>query len=194
MRYPAEHKEQTRERIVKAAGRRFRSRGGEGAAIADLMRDLRLTHGGFYRHFDSKEDLFAEAFAHSLEEMGDRMVWVAEHAPPGMAAKALIEGYFSLEHCENLPEGCPVAALAPEIARRPRRSRSRFLQALRRLVTRMAVYMPGSTEEERTRKAMMLLSGMSGTMTIARAMTDDHERRQFLDNAKAFYLKALTIT
>jgi TetR/AcrR family transcriptional repressor of nem operon len=111
-----------------------------------------------------------------------------------MAAKALIEGYFSLEHCENLAEGCPVAALAPEIARRPRRSRSPFLQALRRLVTRMAVYMPGSTEEERTRKAMMLFSGMPGTMTIARAMTDDHERRQFLDEAKAFYLKALTIT
>jgi hypothetical protein len=59
MRYPAGHKELTRERIVRAAARRFRSRGTEGAGIGDLMRDLRLTHGGFYRHFDSKERLFA---------------------------------------------------------------------------------------------------------------------------------------
>jgi TetR/AcrR family transcriptional regulator, transcriptional repressor for nem operon len=55
MRYAADHKQQTRERIVRAAACRFRTRGSEGAGIGDLMRDLRLTHGGFYRHFDSKE-------------------------------------------------------------------------------------------------------------------------------------------
>jgi TetR/AcrR family transcriptional repressor of nem operon len=193
MRYPAEHKEQTHERIVKAAARRFRSRGGEGAAIADLMRDLRLTHGGFYRHFGSKEDLFAEAFVHSLDDMGDRMVSIADHATPGTGAKALIEAYFSMEHCADVAGGCPVAALAAEIARRPPRSRGPFLKALRRQVTRMAAYLPGVSEEERIRKAMMLFSGMHGTMTIARAMADDHERRRFLDHAKAFYLEALTI-
>ena len=69
MRYSAEHKEQTRGRIVRAAARRFRSRGSE-AAVGELMRDLRLTHGGFYRHFESKEDLFAEAFEQSLKELG----------------------------------------------------------------------------------------------------------------------------
>jgi len=69
MRYPADHKQQTRERIVRAAARRFRRRGSDGAGIGDLMRDLRLTHGGFYRHFDSKERLFAEAFEHSLKEL-----------------------------------------------------------------------------------------------------------------------------
>ncbi len=193
MRYPPEHKEQTHERIVNAAARRFRSRGGEGAAIADLMRDLRLTHGGFYRHFDSKEDLFAEAFAHSIDEMADGMVSIADHAAPGTGAKALIEGYFSIEHCADVAGGCPVAALAAEIARRPRRSRGPLLKALGRLITRMAVYMPGASEEERMRKAMMLFSGMHGTLTIARAIVDDHERRRFLDHAKTFYLEALTI-
>ena len=67
MRYPAHHKQQTRERIVRAASRRFRSRGTERAAIADLMRDLRLTHGGFYRHFGTKEDLVVEAFEAALK-------------------------------------------------------------------------------------------------------------------------------
>src|SRR4029453_10222509 len=75
MRYSPEHKRQTRERIVRAAARRFRTRGNEGAGIGDLMRDLRLTHGGFYRHFESKEDLFAEAFEQSLKGVGDRVLW-----------------------------------------------------------------------------------------------------------------------
>ena len=87
MRYPADHKQQTRERIVRAASRRFRSRGTEGAAIADLMRDLRLTHGGFYRHFGSKEGLVVEAFEAALKEWGDRAVAAIGKAPPAAKCK-----------------------------------------------------------------------------------------------------------
>src|SRR6266849_120129 len=101
MRYGAEHKQQTRERIVRAAARRFRSRGGEGAGIGDLMRDLCLTHGGFYRHFDSKEDLFVEAFEQSLKEVGDRVVNAIEQTPPGAELKALIDAYLDVEHCAD---------------------------------------------------------------------------------------------
>ncbi len=72
MRYAAEHKQQTRQRIVRAAARRFRSRGAEGATIGTLMRDLRLTHGGFYRHFGNKEQLFLEAFEQALKEVTSR--------------------------------------------------------------------------------------------------------------------------
>src|SRR6266852_5237110 len=124
MRYGAEHKQQTRERIVRAAARRFRSRGGEGAGIGDLMRDLRLTHGGFYRHFGSKEDLFVHAFELSLLEVRRRLLAAVEHAPPGGELKALIDAYLDVEHCDNAAEGCPVAALASEVARRPRSARA----------------------------------------------------------------------
>src|SRR5713101_2455226 len=116
MRYPAGHKEETRERIVKAAARRFRSRGSDGAAIGDLMRDLRLTHGGFYRHFGSKEDLFAQAFEHSLEEVRRKFAPAVDQAPPGGELEALIGAYLDVEHCDNAAEGCPVAALASEVA------------------------------------------------------------------------------
>src|SRR2546426_8007774 len=71
MRYPTQHKQQTRQRIVRAASRRFRSRGTEGATIGTLMRDLRLTHGGFYRHFRSKEELFVAAFERSEEHTSE---------------------------------------------------------------------------------------------------------------------------
>jgi TetR/AcrR family transcriptional repressor of nem operon len=102
MRYSAEHKQQTRERIVRAAARRFRSRGSEGAGIGDLMHDLRLTHGGFYRHFASKESLFAEAFEQGLKELGDRVVSAIAQSPPGGEVKALIDAYLDVEHCNDV--------------------------------------------------------------------------------------------
>src|SRR5258705_13208080 len=69
MRYSTEHRKETRERIIRAASRHFRRRGGKGPAIADLMRELGLTHGGFYKHFDSKQQLLAEAITKGFEEM-----------------------------------------------------------------------------------------------------------------------------
>lgn len=190
MRYPAEHKQQTRDRIVKAAARRFRSRGSERAAIGDLMRDLRLTHGGFYRHFGSKEDLFAQAFAHSLQEVRRKFAAAVEQAPPGGELKALIDAYLGVEHCDNAAEGCPVAALASEVARRPRSARAAFYRVLGNHIKLIAKYVPGKNEDERERKAMMLFSGMAGTLTVARVMTDDKRRRRMLDAAKKFYLDA----
>jgi TetR/AcrR family transcriptional repressor of nem operon len=190
MRYPAGHKEETRERIVKAAARKFRSRGSDGAAIGDLMRDLRLTHGGFYRHFGSKEDLFAQAFEHSLEEVRRKFAPVVEQAPPGGELEALIGAYLDVEHCDNAAEGCPVAALASELARRPRSARAALQRVLANHIKLIAKHVPGENEDERERKAMMLFSGMAGTLTVARVMTDDQRRRRMLDAAKKFYLAA----
>jgi TetR/AcrR family transcriptional regulator, transcriptional repressor for nem operon len=154
------------------------------------MKDLRLTHGGFYRHFDSKEDLFTEAFEQSLNEVGDRVRKAIERAPAGGELKALIDGYLDLEHCNDMAGGCPVAALACEVARRPRGSRGPFLQALRAHIRRMAKFIPGRSDEERRDKAIALFSGMAGTLTIARAFTEEHDRRAILDGARKFYLAA----
>ncbi len=191
MRYPTDQKQQTRERIVRAASRRFRSRGPDGAAIAELMRDLRLTHGGFYRHFGSKEGLFVEAFETALKEWSDRAVAAIEKARPGGEMQALIDSYLDLGHCEDTAGGCPVAALASEIARRPKGSRGPFLQALRAHIRRMEQYVPGRTVEERRQKTIALFTGMAGTLTIARAFTDEQDRRAILDGARKFYLAAV---
>jgi TetR/AcrR family transcriptional repressor of nem operon len=190
MRYSAEHKGRTRERIVRAASRRFRSKGGEGAGIGDLMRDLRLTHGGFYRHFDSKEALFAEAFEQSLREIGDRVTHAIDSAPRGAELKALIDTYLDVDHLNDVAGGCPVAALASEVARRPRGTREPFLQALRAHIRRMERYMPAGNDEQRREKAIALFTGMAGTLTVARAFTDERDRRAILDGAKKFYLAA----
>src|SRR5262245_40278040 len=96
MRYSVDHKNQTREKIVRAASRRFRSGGAKSVAIADLMRELRLTHGGFYKHFSSKEQLFAEALRQSFEDGAAFIREGAQNAPKGQELKAIIESYLSV--------------------------------------------------------------------------------------------------
>ena len=178
MRYSAEHKQQTRGRIVRAAARRFRSRGSE-AAVGELMRDLRLTHGGFYRHFESKEGLFAEAFEQSLKELLDRLTKAIEQAARGGELKALIDAYLDVDHLNDVAGGCPVAALASEVARRPPGARRPFLRVLRAHIGRMEQYIPAENAERRRAKAISLYTGMAGTLTVARAFTEEQDRPPF---------------
>jgi len=191
MRYSAEHKQQTRQRIVRAAARRFRSRGTEGATIGTLMRDLRLTHGGFYRHFGSKEQLFLESFEQSLRELSSTVLEAVRNAPRGGEVKALIDRYLDTAHAGDVAGGCPVAALATEIARRPPKERNEFLRVLIKHIGEIAKYLPGATLEEREHKARVLFSGMAGTLNLARVIVDDRQRRRFLDDAKKFYFDAI---
>src|SRR5262249_1140412 len=136
MRYSAQQKQETRERIVRAASQHFRGRGWDGVAIADLMSKLALTHGGFYRHFESKEQLFAEAIGKGFEEITAKFKGAVEKASPGGELTIIIEQYLSPEHCANPQSGCPMAALASEIARYPRAVRAKIDRAMRDHVKR----------------------------------------------------------
>lgn len=190
MRYSVQQKQETRERIVRAASKHFRGRGWDGVAIADLMGNLNLTHGGFYRHFDSKEQLFAEAVAKGFEEVTAKFKDAVEKAPSGGALKVIIEQYLSLEHCANPDSGCPVAALASEIARYPRALRVKIDRAMRDHLNRMSGFLPGATEKERQHNCLVLLSGMSGALTLARTVADNEMRQSILQAAREFYIKS----
>ncbi len=189
MRYSAEHKKETRERIVRAASRQFRRRGREGVAISDLMRKLNLTHGGFYRHFGSKEELFVAAFEKGLEEARANMKSAADKRP-GSELKAVIEEYLSVDHCSNPAEGCPVAALSSEIARYPRAVRLKIDRARSNHINEVSKMLPGKTESERRRNAVVLFSGMAGAVTLARSVADEDMRKNILQAARQFYVKA----
>jgi len=115
MRYPAERKEETRKKILDTAARRFRASGGS-VGIADLMKELDLTHGGFYRHFDSKDQLFGESIGTALVEIRSIIHEALEKAQPGNELRAVIEAYLSMRHCADIAGGCPIAALAGEIS------------------------------------------------------------------------------
>ena len=190
MRYSAQHKQETRERIVRAASRHFRRRGGTGIAISDLMAKLDQTHGGLYKHYDKKEQLLTEAISKAFDETENRFTKAVSKAKPGSELRAYIEDYLSLEHCGDPSTGCPMAALASEIGRLPKPIRAQVNQAMKRRVQRTAQFLPGTSEKERARNSLALISGLIGALSIARALVDPEERKAVLEASKDFYIKS----
>ncbi|MGH9557626.1 MAG: TetR/AcrR family transcriptional regulator [Bryobacteraceae bacterium] len=117
MRYRAEHKSKIHSTIVSDASRRFRSEGLSGAGVASVMRDAGLTHGGFYKHFANKNELLAEAAAEAFRETAARLLRAAARRPSVEPWKSMVTEYLSMRHCDHPERGCPLAALAPELAR-----------------------------------------------------------------------------
>jgi len=114
MRYRPEHKFETHQKIVIDASQRVRAEGLNGAAVAAVMRDAGLTHGGFYKHFRNKDELLIESLKEGFREIIDTLVRAAEQSPPGEAWKAIVKTYLRLEMCEHPEHSCPLATLAPE--------------------------------------------------------------------------------
>jgi len=192
MRYPASHKDDTKARIVRAASRRFRRDGPDRTAIGDLMGDLQLTHGGFYRHFRGKDELFGEALAEALTEVSLRLERAALSAPESGRAEAIIDAYLSPEHLADVGGGCPVAALASDLSRAGRTLHGTAFEAAgREHIGRMAHYVPGDTLDARCRTARVLFSGMAGTMAMTRTLADPKRRQEVLTEARQFYRAAL---
>ena len=190
MRYPVQQKAETHQKILSAAARSFREHGSESNGIARLMKELGLTHGGFYRHFESKEDLYVEALSRAFDEMGKKMAAVAAGAPKGQELRAIIEYYLSVEHLNGPGTGCAIAALAPEIARQPVSVRKRINQTMQTYRERMLQYLPGRTVEEKQGQFFVLFPGMAGVLSVARAVVDRHRQEQILEAARSFYLRA----
>src|SRR5215472_14566856 len=117
MRYDAEHKARTRRRIVKNAARQLRAKGLNEPGVADLMKASGLTVGGFYKHFQSRDHLLAEAIEEGLAEFDAKVMEATAHIPAGERWKEIVKFYLSMEHCEHPEKGCPMSSLAPEIAR-----------------------------------------------------------------------------
>src|SRR5215217_5323578 len=112
MRYGKDHKEATRQRIVEAAGRRFKADGIDGAGVAAVMSDAGLTNGAFYGHFTSKEDLVANVLADQLRAQRHSL---DSQPSDGAGLEAFIRAYLSPHHRDQRADGCPSAALLDEI-------------------------------------------------------------------------------
>ncbi len=190
MRYPAEQKAETHEKIVNAAAHWFRERGAQAGGIASLMQDLGLTHGGFYRHFESKEDLYVQAITRALQQAGDRMIAAAKKAPKGRELRAIIESYLSVEHLEHIGQGCVIAALAPEMARQPPAVRTKVNAALKAYMNRLLPFVSGKNTIEKRRNLFILFPAMAGVLMVARTITEPASRQEILAAARRFYTEA----
>jgi TetR/AcrR family transcriptional repressor of nem operon len=170
MRFDKGHKEQTRRRIVETAARRFRKEGVEAVGIAGLMADAGLTHGGFYAHFASKEELVRAALEEASNQSRERRCRQLEK---GENLEALVRSYLRPVHRDTPELGCAAAALIAEIARHEPETRSAFTGRLTELLGQFAAALPADMPEEvRSRRAIGIFGTMLGTLQMARAVTD----------------------
>jgi TetR/AcrR family transcriptional repressor of nem operon len=189
MRYSPEHKAENHEKILSMAARSFREHGGDSSGIGTVMKKVGLAKGGFYRHFESKDDLFVEAVARAFDEMGRGMVGVARSAPKGQALRAMIENYLSARHANSPGLGCVFAALGPELARKPLPVRKRIETSREAYRERLLPFVPGQTREEKLAKFQLLFSSMAGVLTNARLTLSAQKREQMLIEARSFFIK-----
>jgi TetR/AcrR family transcriptional repressor of nem operon len=173
-----------RERIVEVAGRLFREKGFDGIGVADLMRGAGMTHGGFYGHFGSKEDLAAEACGHALAQAADRWGAIAE-AAGDEAFAALARNYLSEARITAPGSGCALAVLGSEAARHGRPLRRVFAAGLEKLVAILTRAAPGAAKAEKRERALAALSQMVGAMVLARSVDDPTLAREILHAATA---------
>jgi len=192
MRYSPEHKAKNHENILSVAARSFREHGADISGIGTVMKKVGLTKGGFYRHFDSKDDLFVEAVARAFDEMGRGMLEVANSAPEGQGLRAIIERYLSARHASSPGAGCVIAALGPELARKPLSVRKRIEASQDTYRERLLPFVPGKNREEKVAKFLVLFSSMAGVLTRARMTTDPKTRKWMLSEARKFFIKSFT--
>jgi TetR/AcrR family transcriptional repressor of nem operon len=168
MRYSREHKQETHERIVKRASVRLREKGAHGIGVADLMKEAGLTHGGFYAHFDSREALVIEAFAHAMDRGTERWRKLAEQTPPEKRLAMIVDSYLTPLHRDDPGHGCAVPTLGAEIARESPRTRKAFAAKLEQMIDMLAGQIPDVSAKAARKRAMAVLATMIGTLVLAR--------------------------
>jgi TetR/AcrR family transcriptional regulator, transcriptional repressor for nem operon len=169
MRVSREKAAENRERIIEAAGALFRERGFGGIGVADIMKAADLTHGGFYGHFSSKDDLVAEACQRAMALAIANWEKNAARAPDDPFA-ALLSRYLSPRHRDEPGRGCVFAALGADAARSGPLVHDAFADGLEPLIALLAKSAPGSSKAERRRKGVAAMAGLVGALLLSRAI------------------------
>ena len=173
---------------MRNASRKLRAEGLNGPGIASLMNASGLTVGGFYKHFRSKDELFAEAIAQAFSDT-EKIYSSLKDVPPAHRWKEIVRLYLSPEHCDHPASGCPIVALAPEIARAKAPVRKRVSGLMKDRAARWVELMPGQTEAEREQNFFVIFSAMAGAVSIARLFTDPADRQKVLASMRDHLLR-----
>ena len=182
MRKSKQEAAKTRERIVTVAAEEFREHGLVATGLADLMSAAGLTHGGFYRHFDSKDELIKEASAAAFATILDGLATAAKRGRTGL--KSVAAKYLSTEHRDHPREGCPLAALGSELARADAEIRDAATAGFLRLVDILAEQFEQTHPSEAKKKASVAAVTMIGALTMSRIVTDAALSKSLLRNAE----------
>jgi TetR/AcrR family transcriptional repressor of nem operon len=184
MKVSREQAAQNRERILDAAAQLFRERGFEGIGVADLMKEAGLTHGGFYGHFSSKDDLIAQASARELARSLAYWSKAGDDAS-GDRLSAIAALYLTGTHRDNPGAGCVLAALGPDVSRQGPAVRHAVTDYVRSVCDLLANLVPGKSKAARRSKAISTYATLVGAMVLARAVDDRALSQEILDAGRA---------
>lgn len=176
-------KEVTHERIVEVASRAIRRYGYDGIGIVDIMKEADLTAGGFYAHFASREALLAEAADRAGADFFAVATRIVNAAPPGQALQSLLRAYLTKRHLDDAETGCPFAALGSEMPRQTSEVRRVVTLQIKEMIDLIARQLPYWEQPGRQEEALVILSTIVGTLTLARAVDDPKLSDVLLDAA-----------
>lgn len=185
LRVSREKAAENRERIVETASRLFREKGVDGVGIDAIMGGAGLTHGGFYGHFVSKDDLVAEAVARALERAVEKQSDYTDLSD-------LVAGYLSDRHLADRAGGCAIAALGADLARQGDAARQSLTTHVRAQLDRFIRLLKKGPKARRRRRAIATLAGMVGALTLARAVDNPALSREILAATRDALAKALS--
>ena len=181
MKVSRERMVEHREKILKSAAKRFRERGFDGIGVADLMKEVGLTHGGFYGHFESKEELIALASRRALSDTAEQWEKILAAAPDN-SLEALAKYYLSARHRERPGTGCLLAALGSDLSRQPPGVKAAVASGFERCLGLLESTVPGRTQNARRKKAIAALASMVGGMVLARSVADPAQSQEILES------------
>src|SRR6266478_5581039 len=185
MRYDDNHKERTRARVLAEAAAAIRSKGAERVGVAEVMAGARLTHGGFYAHFTSKDDLVTEAVTYMFDAAYARFLQHTEGREPAEALANYIDAYLATSHRRDRTHGCPIAALSGDLPNLPELARARFADGTERLVAGFAKLMKKLGAKNAEALAWSAMAAMAGALALSRTVSDAARSTQILRNSRA---------
>ncbi|CAN5209453.1 TetR/AcrR family transcriptional regulator [soil metagenome] len=172
MRYDAEHKQKTRERVLKAAAKAIRTEGPHKIGVAAVMAEAGLTHGGFYAHFESKDAFIAAAVGQMFAEGRAKLDRAMEGREPAAGLATYLDFYLSAAHRDTRTSGCPLPFLSADAPRLAAPSREQFAQGVAGLTDRLAQVLMQLGRPDAEEAAGSMLSEMVGAVSLARAEPD----------------------
>jgi len=188
MRYDGDHKQKTRERVLKEAAKAIRAEGPHRIAVAGVMAKAGLTHGGFYAHFESKDELVAAAIDTMFGEARNRFSreTVESDGRPSPQGKLIkyIDFYLSAGHRDARTTGCPLPALAADLPRLAPASRERYGKGVAALTALIADALGALGHAEPQALAGSVLSEMVGALSLSRAVAEPDQSDLILDASR----------
>jgi TetR/AcrR family transcriptional regulator, transcriptional repressor for nem operon len=184
MRYPPDHKQKTRAKILEAAGKVFRRNGYHASGVDSVMQEAGLTAGGFYAHFDSKEALLAEALALVAAQLDERQAAALDGTTGRAWVEAFLSRYLRRSHVTGLEQGCPLAALVSEVSRSDEMVKRSFEAVLGGFARTIASHVDSGESDSAEGKALAIIALCVGGLGLARSVENEAVAAKILDTCR----------